>query len=90
MNIQPRDRRKGLEADGRSRDRPTAIRQYWGIVGLMSGAALAGVLSITTIYLYLASKSSWAFVTAGGTLLCFVVMAWAFWVLFVPPRDDTG
>ena len=56
----------------------------------MSGAGLAAALGVTTIYLYLAHKFSWAFVTAGGTLLCFVVMARAFWVLFVPPRDDTG
>ena len=89
MNLRARDRRKDLEADSRAqraRDRRTAVRQYWGIVGLVSAAAGAGVLSVATAYL--AYKSPWVFVTTGGLLVCFVVMARAFWVLFVPPQDD--
>ena len=80
--------RKELGAGRRARDRPMAIRQYWGIVGLLSAAALAGVLGVATIYLYLVYKSPWAFVTAGGMFFCFAVMARAFWVLFVPQSDD--
>jgi hypothetical protein len=89
MNLRAQERRKDLEADSRAqraRGRRRAIRQYWGILGLVSAAAGAGVLSVATAYL--AYKSPWAFVTAIGLLVCLAVMARAFWILFVPPLDD--
>jgi hypothetical protein len=78
------ERLEAIDRAERARNRATTIRLYWAILAFVSAMALAAVLCVETIYL----RPPWAFASAGGMLLCFVVMARAVWVLVVPPPVD--